>query len=273
MKSGSLARMLGVILKDAAEVSRNPGVIVPAVITALASLVPAFLVTGLAPALSGEQLADSSDFSKAAAVAAESIPELRGLDGNALVQAFVFHQFLVFLLIVPTVAAMAVAAHAIIGEKTARTLEPLLATPIETTELLMAKAAVPLLFALVLMWTTLLLHLAGVAIIGEPGVLSAVVGPRLFLLFCVLGPLVSLVSLQLAVIVSSRVNDPRSAQQLSALVILPVTAVFIAQLVGQFVLGIGALAFSAAGLAVLNAGLVGLGIRVFDRETILMKWK
>ena len=47
----------------------------------------------------------------------------------------------------------------------------------------------------------------------------------------------TLVALLLAVIVSSRVNDPRSAQQLGALVVMPVTAVFIAQLVGQYVLG------------------------------------
>ena len=34
---------------------------------------------------------------------------------------------------------MSVAAHSVIGEKQARTLEPLLATPLKTSELLAAK--------------------------------------------------------------------------------------------------------------------------------------
>jgi ABC-2 type transport system permease protein len=123
------------------------------------------------------------------------------------------------------------------------------------------------------MWATLLLHLAGVSLIGEPGVFSAVVGPRLFLLFFVLGPLVSLVSLQLAVIVSSRVNDPRSAQQLSALVILPITAVFMTQLIGEFVLGIATILAAAAALMAINTVLLWFGVRLFDRERILMHWK
>ena len=41
----------------------------------------------------------------------------------------------------PVTGAMALAAHAIVGEKQARTLEPLLATPLTTLELLMAKVA------------------------------------------------------------------------------------------------------------------------------------
>ena len=51
-----------------------------------------------------------------------------------------------------------------------------------------------------------------------------------------LGPLASLTALQLAVCVSSRVNDARSAQQLAALVVLPITGLLIAQLTFGFVL-------------------------------------
>ena len=54
-------------------------------------------------------------------------------------QWFLFQQFLMVFLLMPITGAMALAAHAIVGEKQARTLEPLLATPITTTELLIAK--------------------------------------------------------------------------------------------------------------------------------------
>ena len=83
------------------------------------------------------------------------------------------------------------------------------------------------------MWATLVLYLGGIATIARAGRLAdASCGPRTALLFVVLGPLIALVALLLAVIVSSRVNDPRSAQQLGALVVLPITGVFVAQLVG-----------------------------------------
>ena len=58
---------------------------------------------------------------------------------DARVQLFIFQQFLIVFLLMPITGAMALAAHAIVGEKQARTLEPLLATPITTGELLVAK--------------------------------------------------------------------------------------------------------------------------------------
>ena len=51
-----------------------------------------------------------------------------------------------------------------------------------------------------------------------------------------LGPLVALAALQLAVCVSSRVNDARSAQQLGGLIILPMAGALEFQLTGRFAL-------------------------------------
>jgi ABC-2 type transport system permease protein len=64
---------------------------------------------------------------------------LENLSINGRVQLFIFQQFLIVFLLMPVTGAMALAAHAIVGEKQARTLEPLLATPLTTLELLMAK--------------------------------------------------------------------------------------------------------------------------------------
>ena len=61
------------------------------------------------------------------------------LSADARVQLFLFQQFLMLFLLTPITGAMALAAHAIVGEKQARTLEPLLATPMTTFELLTAK--------------------------------------------------------------------------------------------------------------------------------------
>jgi ABC-2 type transport system permease protein len=273
MRVGAAGRIRGLVLKDIAELWRNPGAIIPALSMALAALVPAFLVAIVAPLVSGEQLGESGEFVDAARQAMSAIPELADLEGGALVQAFLFHQFGLLLLLVPIVGSMALAAHAVIGEKTSRTLEPLLATPISTIELLAAKTLTPLAFALAVMWATLALYLTGVAMLGEPGVWQTFAGPRSALLFLAIGPLLTLVSLLLAVIVSSRVNDPRSAQQLGALVVMPVTAAFLAQLVGQYVLGLTALVLTVVALVVVSAILLWAGVRVFARERILMRWK
>jgi ABC-2 type transport system ATP-binding protein len=271
--AASLARVRGLLIKDVAELWKHPGAIVPALTVALAALVPAFLVAVLAPRLSGERLGDSAEFSAAANLAAARIPELARLEGDSLVQAFLFHQFGVLLLMVPVVGSMALAAHAVIGEKMARTLEPMLATPLSTAELLAAKTLTPLMFSLAVLWATFGLYVSGIAWLAAPGVWQTLVGARAGMLFLVLGPLLALVSLLLAVIVSSRVNDPRSAQQMGALVVLPISGVFVAQLLGQFVLGPGALLMVAVGLVAVNGLLLRAGIWVFDRERILMRWK
>ncbi|MEO7158443.1 MAG: ABC transporter permease, partial [Vicinamibacterales bacterium] len=191
----------------------------------------------------------------------------------ALIQSFLFHQFALLLLLVPIVAAMALASHAVIGEKQSKALEPLLATPLSTLELLAAKALTPFLFALGLSWSAVLLYVLGAAVVGEPGVWRAMVGPRLLVMFGVLGPLVELAALLVAVIVSSRASDPRSAQQISGVLILPITAVFVAQLMGAFIVGPRALLMASLAGAVLNVALLWVGTRIFHRESILTRWR
>jgi ABC-2 type transport system permease protein len=89
----------------------------------------------------------------------------------------------------------------------------------------------------------------------------------------VLGPLAALAALQLAVCVSSRVNDARTAQQIGVLVILPVSGLLIGQLFGSLQLTGQLILMIAAASLVINAGLMWLGIVLFDRETILTRWK
>jgi len=266
-------RVVALARKDAIELMRNPGAIIPAVMMVFGSLFPAFLVIVITPRLVGRTIEESGEFAEEAANAVGLIPELAGLTGNALVQTFVFYQFSLLLLLVPIVAAMSLATHAVIGEKQSKSLEPLLSTPISTLELLAAKTMTPFLFALSLSWTAAAIYLFGAATFGEPGVWRALAGTRFFLMVGVLGPLAELASLLVSVIVSSRASDPRSAQQVSALLILPITGLFIAQLMGLVVVGTTGLLLGALGCLLLNAMLLWVGVQVFQRETILTRWK
>jgi ABC-2 type transport system permease protein len=196
----SWPRVFALARKDASELMRNPGAIIPPILMIFASLFPLFLVVFLLPMIMGKTLDQFDDIAEGAANAAGMIPELAGLSGNALIQTFLFHQFSLLLLLVPIVSATALATHAVIGEKQSKALEPLLATPISTIELLAAKTLTPFVFALGLTWVAATLEVVGCIAIGEPGLWRSIVGPRLFILFGVLGPLVGL--LQVSVITS-----------------------------------------------------------------------
>ena len=63
---------------------------------------------------------------------------------------------------------MSVAAYSVVGEKQARTLEPLLATPITTFELLSAKVLASLLPALALTALMFAVYVLGIAVLGKP---------------------------------------------------------------------------------------------------------
>ncbi len=269
LTTGRIRALLG---KELADLRKNPSVFVPAVITGLMSIFMPFFIAVIVPAVTGERLSDSSDFEVALELYRDQ-PGLRGLDPEAAVQAWIFQQFLILLVITPVAASMSVAAYSVIGEKQARTLEPILATPITTFELLAAKVAGSLVPALALTFASFAVYVAGTMLFARAGVFGALFTARSLMIVFLLGPLAALAALQMAVCVSSRVNDARSAQQIGALIILPVTGLLVAQVTGAFMLTGTIILLVALALAIVNAGLMALGIALFDRESILTRWK
>jgi ABC-2 type transport system permease protein len=80
-------------------------------------------------------------------------------------------------------------------------------------------------------------------------------------------------AVSVSVMVSSRVNDPRVAEQLSMVVIIPVLAVFFGQLAGLFVINQQLILVSALILIIFDAFLIYLSVQLFQRENILTRWK
>lgn len=267
-----MTRISALLGKELADLRRNRSVFFPAILTGAIAMVIPFFVAILVPYFSGERLSDSADFQVAVEMYA-SEPAMRDLDPEGAVQAFIFQQFLLLLVLTPIAGAMSVAAYTVIGEKQARTLEPLLATPLTTFELLAAKVLGSFIPAVLLALAGFGLYLLLVALFAQPGVFIVLLLPRSLAVVFLLGPLAALAALQLAVCVSSRVNDARSAQQIGALIILPITGLFVAQLTGNVELRGGIIALVVLVLAAVNAGLMRLGIALFDREAILTRWK
>ena len=262
-------RIRALVRRELIDLLRNWMVLVPvAAVTILALGLP-FLVAIAVPRLTGQPLATDRDLERVSLVfgiAGE-------LSSEARIQLFLFQQFLTLFLIIPVTGAMALAAHAIVGEKQARTLEPLLATPVTTAELLIAKVLGALLPTLAIAAAGLIVYFAGIAWLAESGVTRAMASLRTAALVVLVGPGAALLSLQTAIVVSSRVNDARTAQQFGVLIILPLAALLVAQFIGRVWLSASALALLAAALVAAWLILVGISVWLFDRETILTRWR
>src|SRR5687768_2912706 len=269
-----MRRIGALVAKDFAELRHSPGIFIPALLTGVAAILYPFVIAVIVPAVTGERLSDSGDF-EIAELFFRSEPGVSNLSPEGAIQAFIFQQTLALLVGLTTVTGgMSVAAHSVIGEKQSRALEPLLATPLKTRELLAAKvlsAAIP---GVVLTSVCFAAYVVLIAIFAEPGVwVTMLTGKSLGLVF-ILGPLAALLGLQLAVCASSRVNDPRSAQQLGAfMLIIPIGVLQIAQFVGGVVLTVPLLLGIGAVFAIGNLVVLRAAVSLFDRESILIRWK
>jgi ABC-2 type transport system permease protein len=197
-----------------------------------------------------------------------------GLDAADCSQYFMVSQFMLLFMIMPLAIPVTFASYSIVGEKTTRTLEPVLATPVKTMELLAGKALAAVLPAVIATWGGFLIFVLGVLLLPVgSGVVDRIVDPLWLLAIFVVGPLLSVASVSVAVMVSSRANDPRVAEQLSMLVIIPLLGLFLGQVMGLIFIDETLILWMAVALVVIDAGLIFFASQLFQRETILTRWK
>jgi len=189
-------------------------------------------------------------------------------------QYYIVSEFLIMFMIIPLFIPVNIAAYSIVGEKTTRSLEPLLATPITTGELLAGKNLASVIPAIIATWAGFAIFAIGSLIITGGGALAAaLLDPMWLIAIFLAGPLLSVLSVNFCVMVSSRVNDPRVAEQISTVVILPVLAVFFGQIAGLFILNSTLILLMCLALLLVDVLMVYLAVRLFQRETILTRWK
>jgi ABC-type transport system involved in multi-copper enzyme maturation permease subunit len=180
---------------------------------------------------------------------------------------------LLYLLAIPVLVPAALAAYSVVGERLQGTLEPLLATPIRSEELLLGKALAAFVPSVVVAYGVFALFIAVVELFAHPAVASALIrGPDL-LAQLVFTPLLATWSIWVGIAVSARSGDPRTAGQLSILVSLPTVAVtsLIAFNVIPPTLGV-ALGFGAALLVLIRLG-GRFASALFDRERLITSTK
>lgn len=197
----------------------------------------------------------------------------RDLSQIQLMVAFTLQQFLITYLILPGYIPLAIASYSIVGEKQTRSLEAVLATPVRTGELLAGKSIAALLPGVIGAWIAYGVMVAMVGAILGTRLVGVVTEPTWLAAVFALGPAVGLVSVAAGVIVSSRVNDARTAQQIGGVILLPVIALIVVQAVGAFVVDGPVYLGLAVIVGLVGLGLIRLGALVFGRESILTRWK
>lgn len=198
----------------------------------------------------------------------------QGLSGSECAQYFFVTEFLLLYMLMPLMIPVTIAAYSIVGEKSTRTLEPLLATPITTVELLAGKGLAAALPAVAATWLSFGVFAVGARLLGVgPGLLAKLIDPMWLIAIFLVGPLLAVASVSFAVMISSRVNEPRVAEQLAGLVVLPLLALFFGQVSGLILLNSALVLWMALGLLVLDTGLLAFAVQLFQRESILTRWK
>jgi ABC-2 type transport system permease protein len=197
-----------------------------------------------------------------------------GVSGGECIQIYTINQFLLLFMMLPVIIPVTIASYSIVGEKTTHSLEPLLATPITTMELLAGKSLAASLPAIIVGWASYGLFVLAMPLIGVTGpVIRYVTGPTWLLAILVVGQLMAIASVNFSIFVSSRVNDPRVAEQISSLMILPILGLVFAQLAGLIVINVMVMLSFIGAMALVDVGLIYLGTTIFQRETILTRWK
>ncbi len=239
----------------------------PPILLVLVSLAALYMSSWLATDVSAADIARLRASSEYRGLA-EALKEAQGLQQD--LRFALLSSYLILFQMIPMVVPLSIASHSIVAEKQNRSLEALLATPVRTSEILMGKALAAAIPGVLATWYGFAFFAMG-ARFGVSDIVyrRLIVGPTWVLCIVLLAPLFTMLTVGLSMIVSSRVKDANSAQQLGSILILPLISVMIVQMIGVvsynswLVLGTG-LVIALLDLVVLRAS-----VRIFKREEIL----
>ncbi len=180
-----------------------------------------------------------------------------------------------YFVLIPAILPSIIASYSFVGEKIEKSLEPLLATPTTDGELLLGKSLAAFVPCMIVTYVGAGISAAIVDFWSytTPQVHTFLIpNPYWLLVIGVIAPLACIMSVEANIIISSRVNDIRAAQQLGGLVVLPLIFLVIfastsAQLSTLLSIGV------TAALATADVALFYLSKATFQREEILTKWK
>ena len=189
------------------------------------------------------------------------------------VYLFANYLFAPMFLMLPVMVSSIIAAGSFAGEKEKKTLESLLYTPVTEKELFFAKIGSAFLPAMAV-------SVVGFIIYGA--LFDAIAYPMMGQLFfpswnwlpfmLLLVPGFSLLSIGLTVMVSARVKGFAEAQQIAALIVLPILLIMVSQIFGVMFLSAAVSAIVGAVVLAADYFIVARAAKTFDRERLLKNY-
>ncbi len=264
--------ILAIARKDLKVVSQNKNIVMPVIIITVILFVVFPLVICLAPTLIHgleSQLNSIEVYLTKLPVGLQQ--ELAGYSISQKLVVFALEYLLLpFFLILPLMAASLIAADSFAGEKERKTLEALLYTPTTDRELLIAKMLSGWLAAIVVALGGFLIYAIVVNAAAWP-LMQRVFFPNALWLVMVawVVPALSGVGVGIMVVASARAQGFQDANQTAAFVVLPIVALFYAQMAGAIFLNIGIMLVMGLIVWLLTGLLIWLGSRSFHRNRLL----
>jgi ABC-2 type transport system permease protein len=261
--------------REIRETLRDPNLVLPIVLmpclVGIMAGVTAFVSFGDTPSAVGTAVTNAA-LDQLPQTAVERLNNVPTTNRVATIELFVKAFSIPLFWIVPVALTPAIGADSFVGERERASLEPLLAAPITTAELLVGKLAAAVVPSVVGTWFGVLVFWALTLAARSP------VYPRLLLAdpdwafsLLMIVPLVALFTAGIAALISTHVSGYRVAYQLNGLIVLPVVLLLLPITAFLFLLTAHALGIIAVLFAVADAAIVVWALQTFDRERLLSR--
>jgi ABC-2 type transport system permease protein len=227
----------------------------------------------LVPELSGEEVIMKGPFGSGLESWLRLDENLTEISVEDRIKLFFYGQFPLFLLLIPVMVSVSFATFSIVGEKSERTLEPLLATPVKIWQLLAGKTLAGAIPAILISWICAGLFLAGMACLGDTSLIRLVLNAQWLISLLLMVPVFSVLSFLLGVVGSTRAKDAKSAQNIVMVVLLPLLALIGVQAGGLIVFTPVRMVWMVVVMLVITWFILKLTVKLFRRESIILFWK
>ena len=264
-----------VFRKDYREVSRNWQVILPIVVVPFMFSVLLPVIITVIPslvAMPGSSVGGVEEMVRN--LPSHVKDQLVGMtDQQILVYVMSLYFFAPFFLIIPLMASSVIASDSFAGEKERKTIEALLATPLSDSELFLGKILVSFIPSMMVTVISFLIYSTVIDLFSFHIFDGRLLLPNLVWIMLIFGlaPAVALASIGLTVMISARVKGFREAQQISAILLIPVLALIFGQVTGAIFFGPVVVAVLLGAFASVDLIVFYVGVKLFRREEILSK--
>ena len=264
--------IFAIIRKDLMVVRQNKNIVIPIIIISAIFFVVLPWAIGLAPTFiqgMGEQVSSLEGY--LARMPAGMQQEMAGFTFSQKVIVFaLMYMLLPFFLIIPLMVASLVAADSFAGEKERKTLEALLYTPTTDRELFIAKILSGWLVSIAIAMGGFMIYAINANAAAWPQ-LHHIFFPNAMWLILVIWvvPALSGLGVGVMVVISARAQGFQDANQMSGIVVLPIIALFYAQMAGAIFMNITIMLLMGLIVWIVTGVMIWLGSRSFQRGRLL----